>query len=83
MLLMSENMVLALVRAVRDRGAHPLYSYKMEGLTGSTRRQDVQFETSLNWELERMKGMDAYIALRGSSNVFETSDLSLQMFSVP
>lgn len=72
-----ENMVLALVRAVRDRGAHPFVQLQngridRECILGG---KDVQFETSLKWELERMKGMDAYIALRGSSNVFETSDL--------
>ena len=37
--------------------------------------KEEQFEASLKWELERMKEMDAYIALRGSSNVFESSDL--------
>ncbi|MEC8792117.1 MAG: aminopeptidase, partial [Verrucomicrobiota bacterium] len=37
--------------------------------------EDIQFEDALTWELQRMKVMDAYVALRGSSNVFENSDL--------
>jgi aminopeptidase len=34
-----------------------------------------QFETQSGWELARMKKMDAYIALRGSDNIFEMSDV--------
>lgn len=72
-----ENMAIALVRAARDRGAHPFVQLQSgridrECVLGG---KDEQFEASLKWELERMKEMDAYIALRGSSNVFETSDL--------
>ncbi len=72
-----ENMVLALVRAVRSHGAHPFVQLQ----SGRIDRECVlggmeeQFDASLRWELERMKEMDAYIALRGSSNVFESSDL--------
>ncbi|MDA7790803.1 aminopeptidase [Opitutales bacterium] len=72
-----EEITLALVRAVRQRQAHPFVQLQ----SGRVERECLlggkveQFETSLKWELERMKEMDAYIALRGSSNVFETSDL--------
>ena len=34
-----------------------------------------QLEATLGWELERMKSMDVYIAVRGSKNVFENSDI--------
>ena len=37
--------------------------------------KDEQFKASSIWELERMKIMDAYIAIRGSNNV-----LRIQMF---
>ena len=72
-----ENMTLALVRAVRQQGAHPFVQIQngridRECILGG---HEEQFESSLKWELERMKKMDAYIALRGSSNVFESSDL--------
>ena len=72
-----EEMTLALVRAVREKGGHPFVQLQ----SGRIEREcvlggeDEQFQSSLKWELERMREMDAYIALRGSSNVFETSDL--------
>jgi len=72
-----EEMTLALVRAVREKGGHPFVQLQ----SGRIERECVlggreeQFQSSLKWELERMKEMDAYIALRGSANVFETSDL--------
>lgn len=72
-----ESMMLALVRAARTRGAHPFVQLQnaridRECILGG---KEEQFESSLKWELERMKQMDAYVALRGSFNVFETSDL--------
>jgi aminopeptidase len=72
-----EDITLALIRAVRNRGAIPFVQLENSRvgrecvLGGST----VQFESALSWEMERMKAMDAYLALRGSSNVFENSDL--------
>ena len=71
------EMTLALVRAVRTRGAIPFVQLQharidREWILGGA---DEQFESALSWEMDRMKGMDAYIALRGAANVFETSDL--------
>ena len=71
------EMTLSLVRAVRARGAIPFVQLQhalidRELILGGS---EEQFETALSWEMERMKGMDAYIALRGAANVFETSDL--------
>ena len=43
-----------------------------ECILGGTKEQ---FDSSAHWEMERMQKMDAYIAIRGSSNVFENSDL--------
>ena len=37
--------------------------------------QKEQFDSAAHWEMERMQKMDAYIAIRGSNNVFENSDL--------
>jgi aminopeptidase len=71
------DMTLALVRAIRERGAIPYVQLQharldREWILGGP---DEQFEAALSWEMDRMKAMDAYIALRGSDNVFETSDL--------
>ncbi|MEC7395296.1 MAG: aminopeptidase [Verrucomicrobiota bacterium] len=72
-----DAMVLALVRAARARRAIPFVQVQharldRECILGG---EDIQFEDALTWELQRMKVMDAYVALRGSSNVFENSDL--------
>ena len=72
-----QEMTLALVRATRERGAIPYVQLQnaridREWLLGGP---DEQFEAALSWEMDRMKAMDAYVALRGSENVFETSDL--------
>lgn len=72
-----EAMVVALVRAARDRGAVPFVNIQrarigrelVNGLDAE------QFETQATWELARMQKMDAYIAVRGSDNIFEMSDV--------
>ena len=72
-----EAMVIALVRAVRERGAVPYVNLQ----TGRINRELAkhaeagQFETQSGWELARMQQMDAYIAVRGSDNIFEFSDV--------
>ena len=72
-----EEMVIALVRATRERGAVPFVNIQC----GRINRELVnhldagQFEKQSEWELERMQQMDAYIALRGSDNIFELSDV--------
>lgn len=72
-----EEMVIALVRAVRKRKGIPFvqtHSARIgrEILSGAGRDY---FEFLKRIELGRMKGMQAYIALRGSHNIFETSDI--------
>ncbi len=72
-----EAMVVALVRASRERGAVPFVNVQR----GRINRELVnhidpdQFETQATWELTRMQKMDAYIAIRGSDNIFELSDV--------
>ena len=71
------EMTLALIRAVRECKAIPFVQMgdsriERECILGA---ESVQLETSLDWEMQRMKSMDAYIAVRGSSNIFENSDL--------
>ncbi|TVR45084.1 MAG: aminopeptidase, partial [Puniceicoccaceae bacterium] len=72
-----EEMTLALIRAARDRGAIPtvaLHSGRIarEVTLGATEK-DLAAHARV--ELQRMKNMDAYIAVRGSHNIFETSDV--------
>ena len=72
-----QAMVIALVRAARDLGAIHYVNIQnacisrelVNGLDAE------QFETQATWELARMQKMDAYIAVRGSNNIFEMSDV--------
>lgn len=71
------DMTLALIRSVRECKAIPFVQLQdsrieRECILGA---ESVQFSTSLEWELQRMRSMDAYIAIRGASNIFENSDL--------
>lgn len=71
------EMVVELVRAARARRAIPYVQINQarvsrELLRGAT---DEQFSLHARLELARMKHMDAYIALRGAENIFESSDV--------
>lgn len=72
-----EEMVIALVRAARARGALPYVQLNNSRITRELLRgaEAAQYRTSAEAELFRMKRMDAYIALRGSGNIFESSDV--------
>lgn len=72
-----EGMTIALVRAARKRGAIPFVNLNSarinrELVTGVV---DGQYDAQCEWELQRMQKMDAYIAIRGSDNIFEMSDV--------
>lgn len=72
-----EGMVIALIREIRSRKALPYVQYHhartaRELALGATAES---LETARDVELIRMKKMDAYIALRGSHNISETSDV--------
>ena len=73
-----DEMLLSLIRAVRAHGGIPFAQVQHARIDRELIKEgeEIQFETSLEWGLQRMKKMDAYVALRGSSNVFENSDLS-------
>ena len=72
-----EAMVIALVRAAREQGAIPYVNFNHARVSRELicAADDAQYETQCGWELARMKKMDAYIALRGSDNIFELSDV--------
>lgn len=73
-----QEMVIALIRAARERGAIPFVHLNNARINRELLSQinDGQYESQNEWELNRMKKMDAYIALRGSENIFETSDIN-------
>jgi aminopeptidase len=72
-----ETMVIALIRAARERGAHPLVQLHRARVTRELLlgAEEAQYAPHAEIELARMKKMDAYIALRGSENIFESSDV--------
>lgn len=72
-----EAMVIALVRAVRTRGAHPYVQLHRARVTRELTlgAEEAQYAPLAEIELARMQHMDAYIALRGSENIFEASDI--------
>ncbi|MFZ9980330.1 MAG: aminopeptidase, partial [Opitutales bacterium] len=72
-----EDFVIALIRAARERGATPMVNLHKarvgrEMVKGGTKEQ---FKLAADHELARMKKMQAYVAVRGSDNIFEGSDI--------
>jgi aminopeptidase len=72
-----DAMVIALVRAARAQGALPYVQLHRARISRELTigAEEGQFTTAAEVELARMKLMDAYIALRGSDNIFEASDV--------
>ncbi len=72
-----EAFVIELIRAARARGAIPYVNLQKaritrELLSGATAEQ---YQVTADVELARMQKMQSYIAVRGSDNIFETSDV--------
>jgi aminopeptidase len=72
-----EAMVVALIRSARRCGALPFALLHNARVTRELMQKAVeaQYAPHAAVELARMKKMDAYIALRGSANIFEASDV--------
>jgi aminopeptidase len=72
-----DAMVIALVRAARARGAHPCVQINRARISRELAlgADEAEFGPQAEVELARMRRMDAYIALRGSENIFEASDV--------
>ena len=72
-----DEMVIALVRSARERGAHPYVQIHRARVSRELTlgAEEAQFAPHADVELMRMQKMDAYIALRGSANIFEASDV--------
>ena len=71
------EMTIALVRAVRGIGAIPFVQIQQGRVTREMVRgaDEAQYGVIAKHELARMKQMDAYIAVRGSENIAEMSDV--------
>ncbi len=72
-----DAMVIALVRAARARGALPYVQVHRARISREMAigAEEAQYASLCEVELARMKQMDAYIALRGSDNIFEAADV--------
>jgi aminopeptidase len=72
-----EAMVVALVRSVRGRGAVPFVQVHQARVTRELLREatPAQYKALAAFELQKMKRMQAYIAVRGSHNIFENADV--------
>ena len=72
-----DSIVIELIRAARRRGAYPYVQNHRARITRelSLGAEEGQFAPHADVELARMQKMDAYIALRGSENIFEGSDV--------
>jgi aminopeptidase len=72
-----ESIGLALIREVRSRGGIPLLRLHQGRLTREmlAGADDEQYRIIARHLLAEMKDMDAYIAVRGSQNIAETSDV--------
>src|ERR1041384_3279839 len=72
-----DAMVIALIQAARARGAHPYVQIHRARITRELTLGAAEEQSAPHAEIElaRMQKMDAYIALRGSDNIFEASDV--------
>jgi aminopeptidase len=72
-----ETMVIALVRSARSRGAMPYVQLHRARISRELAigAEEAQYATRAEIELAQMQKMDAYIALRGTENIFEASDV--------
>lgn len=79
-----DEFVIALIRETRRRGAKPFVNVRHEKITRELLREgtETQFSVQNAVDLFQMKRMDAYLALRGSDNVFETSDVPSSLMSL-
>jgi aminopeptidase len=72
------EMVIALIRSTRSRGAFPFVNLQSNAITRELLRgaEEGQYQTLCEVEMAQMQVMDAYVALRGSHNMTEFSDVA-------
>jgi aminopeptidase len=71
------EMVVSLIRRARAKGAVPLVNLQNNVVNRELLRgaEEDQYRLIAEYELLRMQAMDAYVALRGSHNITEHSDV--------
>ena len=79
-----DQMTIALIRAVRKAGAISFVQVQRAqiGRELALEASDRQLNLGAQHELARMKKMDAYIALRGSNNITELSDVPMKQMQL-
>jgi aminopeptidase len=72
-----DEIVIELIRAARKRKASPFVNitHPLIGRELLMEATQEQYEFQKKYELNQMQGVDAYIALRGGDNIFESSDV--------
>ena len=77
---MPHEMVVELVIAATSAGGHPHVAIRDAQIMRALHENasDAQYEVWSDYDLERMKRMDAYLGMRGSHNVSEMSGLDAQ-----
>jgi aminopeptidase len=73
-----QDMTVALIRSVRAKGALPFVNLQSNVIARELLKgaEEEQYRTVREFEMARMKMMNAYIALRGSNNTSEFSDVA-------
>lgn len=79
-----EDMVIALIRGVRECRGIPHVQIHNAKVTRELYRSATpeQFEVPAKVDLARIKKMDAYIAVRGTNNIFELSDVPAEKIAL-
>jgi aminopeptidase len=79
-----DEMTIALIRAARKVGAIPFVQIQRAQINRelALNALDRQLSLTAQHELVRMKKMDAYIALRGSNNITELSDVPAEQMQL-
>jgi aminopeptidase len=79
-----DEMTIALIRAARKAGAIPFVQIQRAQINRemALKASDQQLNLIARHELARMKKMDAYIALRGSNNITELSDVPVNQMQL-
>ncbi|MFI3290445.1 MAG: aminopeptidase [Opitutales bacterium] len=78
-----QEMIEVLIEEVRALGAYPFLSINNEILNAKLNANATEEELKVraSYEMAKMKNMDAYIAIRGSNNIYESSSVGAEQMS--
>jgi aminopeptidase len=71
------EIIISLIRKAREKGAVPLVNLQSNVVNRELLREaeESQYQLIAEYEMVRMKGVNVYIAIRGSHNITEQSDV--------